>query len=75
MKIEFNPKVKVTSEEKHITDCFCEMCEDFGEMLNDCYSECDDIYLMMEENICLNWDDFMTAVSRFTSFIRSCEED
>lgn len=76
MKIELIPNIKVTTEERHITDHFCEICENLGEAINDCYSdECDDIYRMIEENICIDWDDFIQAVRRFTSFIRSCEED
>ena len=75
MKIEFVPKVKVTSEEKHITDWFCEMCDNFDKMLNDCYNEVDEVRTMIEENILLDWDDFMTAVKRFTFFIGNCEDD
>lgn len=75
MKIELSPKIIVTSKEKHTADYFCEMCENLAEAINDCYDECDDIYTMIEDNILLDWNDFITAVKRFTSFIASYEED
>ena len=75
MRIELIPKIKVTTEEKYITDQFCEMCENFAETINDCYiDESNEIYQIIEENICLDWDIFMDTVKYFTSFIRSCEE-
>ena len=75
MKIKMNPAIKVTSEERHIADRFCEICENFDEAISECYTESDDVCEMMEQEICLQWDYFMEAVKRFASFIASCEED
>ena len=78
MRIETIPKIKVTSEEKHITIRFCEMCNNFDEKIYDWYEngcDDDDLYPMMEKNIELDWHDFMNAVNLFASFIKSCEED
>ena len=74
MKIELIPEIRVTTEEKSITDQFCKICENFTEVFDD-YYDCNDIYLMIKDNTGFDWDDFLDYVRHFSDFIKSCEED
>lgn len=76
MKIEMAPSFKFSNDEAQAGDSFCALCDDVDREMDDCwdYADVDDIKIIVEENIMMEWQKFYEAVQRFTSFVHDHRE-